>query len=50
MGQELSDIPKSKTETERHKGPIPLAGILLAFGLLAVFILFFFPALFGFGD
>jgi hypothetical protein len=44
MKQELSDVPKTKEEARRQKGPIPLTAIFLAIGLAVVFILFFLPA------
>ena len=47
MAQELSDIPKTGEEAKRQKGPVPLVAIMLAFGLLAALILFFFPVFFG---
>jgi hypothetical protein len=39
--QELKDIPKTKAEERRQKGPVPMTAIFLALGLLAVFLFFF---------
>lgn len=47
MKQALSDIPRSQKEVNRRKGPVPLAAILLAAGLMAVLIAYYFPALLG---
>ena len=47
MTNEMKDTPRTKRETERQKGPIPLVAILLVLGLLAAFLLFFVPALVG---
>ncbi len=44
MEQKMKDIPKTRKEAERQKGPIPLTALFLTIGLLGVFLLFFGPA------
>lgn len=44
--QALKDVPRNDPkEYKRQKGPLPLAAILLPVGLIAVFLLYYMPAI-----
>jgi hypothetical protein len=45
--QQLEDVPRTKNEERRQKGPMPLTAVFLCLGLAAVCVLFFGPALIG---
>jgi len=47
MGQAIKDVPKTKQEYRRQKGPVPIWAIMLAICLIAAFIFFFLPVFTG---
>jgi hypothetical protein len=47
MGQAIKDVPKTKQEFRRQRGPVPVWAIVMALCLIAAFVFFFLPALTG---
>ena len=45
MKQKMSDIPKTKAEENRQRGPIPLTAVFLMIALAAAGAFFIVPAL-----